>query len=50
MILSVASTAPALLPYNFPEKYRTTEFVKSVIEQYPDTGRYILKFIETSDA
>ena len=41
MLMSVAHRACALLRLNFPERFRTREFIAKIIEAVPDAANYI---------
>ena len=43
MIIYMAKTTPGQLGFRFPERFRTEEFVKRLVEKYPETKMWLPK-------
>lgn len=44
MLMYVAAVAPGRLNDNFPERFRTIDFVQKIVEKYPAAANYIVKY------
>lgn len=45
MLMSVAGRAPGRVTDNFPERFRNRSFIEKMVKEYPDTERYVFKYL-----
>ena len=45
ILMHVAAVAPGRLSDNFPERFRTKEFISEIVSRYPSAERYVCGFL-----